>query len=93
MGRPSRYSEAFRSDAVSLVVDSTPPRTIADVAAELGVNRETLRIWVRAAQARSARMAAGLDDAERVELLALRRRVRMLEKEVEALRRVGRGRG
>jgi transposase-like protein len=40
-GRPSPYSEEFHTDAVRLVVDSTPPRSIADVALELGPNRET----------------------------------------------------
>lgn len=50
MGRPSPYSEEFRADAVRLVVDSTPPRSINEVALELGLNRETLRSWVRRAE-------------------------------------------
>jgi transposase len=88
MGRPSAYSEEFRADAVRLVVDSTPPRTIADVASELGLNRETLRSWVRRAEKeRASESAGGLSAAEREELKALRRRVKTLEEEKEILRK------
>ena len=88
MGRPSGYSEEFRADAVRLVVDSSPPRTIADVALELGLNRETLRSWVRRAEKEKASQAAGgLSAAEREELKALRRRVKTLEEEKEILRK------
>ena len=88
MARPSEYSVEFRADAVKLVLDSSPPRRVADVARELGLNRETLRTWVRSAQKRTVSLAAGgLDDAERAELAALRRRVRVLEEEKEILRK------
>ena len=88
MGRPSAYSEEFRADAVQLVVDSTPPRTIADVALELGLNRETLRSWVRRAEkAKVSEAAGGLSTAEREELKSLRRRVKALEEEKEILRK------
>lgn len=88
MGRPSPYSEEFRADAVRLVVDSTPPRSINDVAVELGLNRETLRSWVRRAEKEQAAEAAGgLSAAEREELKALRRRVKVLEEEKEILRK------
>ena len=88
MGRPSKYSLEFRSDAVKLVLDSTAPRRVADVARELGLVPETLRKWVRAAQRRQASTAAGgLDDAERSELQRLRRRVLVLEEEKEILRK------
>jgi len=47
---PSKYSPEFRAEAVALVLDPTQPRAIAEVALELGMNRETLRYWVRHAQ-------------------------------------------
>ncbi|MDP9842224.1 transposase [Streptosporangium lutulentum] len=45
------YSVEFKTDAVALYL-SDPSRTYASVAKDLGVNRETLRLWVH--QARSA---------------------------------------
>jgi transposase len=48
------------ADAVALYL-SDPTRTYASVAKDLGVNRETLRLWVR--QARAAGQTAG--DARR----------------------------
>ena len=50
------YPPEFKADAVALYL-SDPARTYASVAKDLGVNRETLRLWVR--QARSAGEAAG----------------------------------
>ncbi|WP_151082983.1 transposase [Nocardioides cynanchi] len=45
MGRRSQYPEEFRQRAALLVLDSH--RSIRDVAAELGINHETLRNWVK----------------------------------------------
>ena len=39
------YSEEFRADAVALY-ESTPGATYKDIAADLGINRATLREWV-----------------------------------------------
>jgi transposase len=44
-----RYPAEFRADAVALVGSSGKP--IAQVAKEVGVNHETLRTWIRAAEA------------------------------------------
>ena len=43
------YSEEFKADAVALYV-SDPAATYASVAKDLGVNRETLRLWVKQAR-------------------------------------------
>ncbi|WP_435832007.1 transposase [Nonomuraea fuscirosea] len=45
------YPPEFKADAVALVL-SRPDRTITSMARDLGVSRERLRVWVRAAQAR-----------------------------------------
>ena len=58
MSRPSKYPEEFRRDAVALV-RASPERTVADVARELGVNHETLRQWVVAADRQQVREGAG----------------------------------
>ncbi|MBB6350922.1 transposase [Nonomuraea muscovyensis] len=46
------YPPEFKADAVALVL-SRPDRTITSIARDLGVSRETLRVWVRTARARS----------------------------------------
>lgn len=40
------YLPKFKTDAVTLY-RSRPGATIAQIAAELGINRETLRSWIR----------------------------------------------
>ncbi len=62
------YSEEFKADAVALYL-SDPSRTYASVARDLGVNRETLRLWVRQARAgqTGGRQAEGGRPARRPE--------------------------
>lgn len=45
------YSEEFRADAVALY-ESTPGATYKGIAADLGVSRGALRLWVLAARER-----------------------------------------
>jgi transposase len=45
LGRPSKYTQEFRRDAIDLVRSSGRP--INEVARELGMSHETLRNWVR----------------------------------------------
>jgi transposase len=92
------YPAQFKADAVALY-RSRPGATIAVIAADLGINRETLRSWVRADDQRrgggSGRPAAaaavksepGSVEAENAEL---RRRVRELEEERDILRKAAR---
>ena len=91
LGRPSKYTEEFRRDAVDLVRSSQRP--INQVARELGMSHETLRNWVRAAE-RQTRVAAassggdGLSVADKdAEIARLRREVAELRQEKEILRK------
>jgi transposase len=89
--RPSKYPEEFRRNAVELV-RSSPARPLREIARELGVNHETLRGWVVAAQrggkaGRSGDADALLSTGERDELNRLRRKVAELELEKEILRK------
>jgi transposase len=80
VGRPSKYSEEFRSDAVALVL--TTEIGIAQGARDLGVNPETLRNWVKQAKIDLGLGPVGaLTTAERQEFTRLRRRVVELEQE------------
>ncbi|MFI6392562.1 transposase [Nonomuraea sp. NPDC050540] len=92
----------FKADAVALVL-SRAARTITSIARDLGVGRETLRVWVRAVQARgeSGRRAAGgvgtgtgtssgpvpSDDVLEEENKQLKARIRELEQERDILRK------
>lgn len=92
------YPPEFKADAVALYL-SEPTLTYASVAKDLGVNGETLCLWVR--EARSAGPAAGeVGPAKKVqtspiasdavleqENKQLRARIRELETERDILRR------
>ena len=51
--RPRKYSDELRERAVRLVFESKRP--IAHVAQDLGIHKESLRNWVRQAEADSGR--------------------------------------
>jgi transposase len=82
LGRKSKYSLEFQSEAVRLLLE--PGSTNESVGRDLGVSRETIRQWAK-------RLATEADPEvrrarqEHVELVALRRRVRVLEEEREIL--------
>jgi transposase len=46
---PKKYSDEFKSDAVQMYFDH-PGATYKEIAADLGLNSETLRGWVQAAR-------------------------------------------
>ena len=75
-----RYPKEFREDAVRLARESD--QTVSEVARDLGIEPGTLFTWIRRATA-----ADPLDEAERAELVALRRKVRTLETEREILKK------
>ena len=52
------YSDEFRADAVALY-ESTPGATYKDIAADLGINRATLREWVLRDRDRRGTVPAG----------------------------------
>ncbi|MEU4245689.1 transposase [Actinoplanes sp. NPDC026619] len=90
------YPQQFKADAVALY-RSRPGATIASIADDLGVNRETLRSWVRnddqrrgprrpAAVAGAGQAPASVEDENAV----LRRRVHELEEERDILRKAAR---
>src|SRR4051812_20486296 len=90
------YPPEFKADAVALY-RSRPGSTIAQIADDLGINRETLRNWIRIDDRRrggaqpqrpgAVSPVAGSVEAENVELL---RRVRELEQERDIVRKAAR---
>ncbi len=66
MSRPRKYPDELRERAVRLVFESKRP--IAHVARDLGIHKESLRHWVR--QAEADRVASPLVVYEPVEVLS-----------------------
>lgn len=87
MGRPSRYPEEFRREAVTMALATEDSR--ASVARRLGVNETTLRNWVADHLAEEARQSNPLavSDSEFEELRRLRRENAELRTEREILRK------
>lgn len=82
MGRPNKYPEEFRREAVELYRSSDRPRV--EVAKSLGISDGSLATWVK--QAREVE-AGGLDADERAELDRLRKENRELKMDREILRK------
>lgn len=87
MGRPSKYPEQFRQDALELVANSGRP--IAEIARSLGIAEGTLWNWVKAARKGADRDADpdALSESERDELRRLRKENAELRTDKEILRR------
>ncbi len=83
MGRPGKYPEEFRREAVELYRSSD--RSRAEVAKSLGISDGSLAGWVKAFDASEA--PGGLDPHERAELERLRRENKDLRMDREILRK------
>lgn len=87
MGRPTKYPDQFRRDALKLV--ETSGRPIADVARSLGIAEGTLWNWVKASREAAERASDpdSLSESEREELKRLRKENIELRTDTEILRR------
>ena len=86
-GKLKHYTSEFKEQAVRKVVDSSPPRTITEVARELNINDTTLGFWIKAYRKKLAGqpLPDEMPDDERIR--ELERRNRELEMEVTFLRK------
>ena len=84
MARRSKYSPEFRERSVRVARESE--RSISEVARDLGIHPETLRLWVRQDEANDGTRTDRLATAEREELSALRRENRDLKRSNEILK-------
>ena len=78
------YPEQFRAEAVALVRSGERPAR--EIARELGVSYESLRLWVKQSKIDRGD-EPGLTSDERSELRELRREVRTLRQEREILKK------
>ena len=83
MGRPAKYPEEFRREAVALYRSSE--RSRAEVAKSLGISDGSLAAWVKAAE--RDEVPGALDASERAELERLRNEVKDLRLDREILRK------
>jgi transposase len=87
MGRPAKYPEEFRREAVELFRSSE--RSRAEVAKSLGISDGSLGAWVKAVEA--TEVPGALDPDERAELARLRRENKDLRMDREILRKAALG--
>ena len=81
---PKAMSGEFRRRAVELARQDGV--SVGQVARDLGISESCLRRWMRLAEVEEG-SREGLTSAERKELVELRRRNRVLEMEIEILKR------
>ena len=81
---PAPHPAEFRRRAVELARLGEKP--VAELAKSLGISESCLRGWMKQAQVDNGQKE-GVSSAEREELRALRRQVRVLEMEKEILKK------
>ena len=79
------YPAEFRAEAIRLARTSGRPRT--EIARDLGLTAETLRIWLKQDDLDAGRRSDGLTTEEGEELRRLRRENRILREEREILKK------
>jgi transposase len=85
MPTPNKYPKEFREKAVRMVAEMDSPDALRRVSDALGVNRETVRYWVKNTPV-SKGGKRGLSDEELAELKALRKEVAELRRANEILK-------
>jgi transposase len=80
-GKANRYTPEFKEQAVRKVVDSSPPRTITEVAREIKINDTTLGFWVKAYRKKMTGQPLPSDMPDDEQVRELERRVCELETE------------
>ena len=81
---PRPHPKEFRDDVVAIARRGEAP--VSQIAKDFGISDSCLRNWMHAADVEDGNRP-GVTTSESVELRELRRRNRLLEQEVEVLRR------
>lgn len=83
---PKAYPKEFRDDVVRVALNRESGVTVAQIATDFGISPGTLEKWLTRYRI-DAGEKPGVTTSENAELRALRRKNRLLEQEVEVLRR------
>ncbi len=83
---PKPFPKEFRDDVIRVAENRDPDVTLAQIAKDFGVHIGTLDKWMRQARIEAGEQP-GETKQESAELRELRKRNRLLEQEVEVLRR------
>jgi transposase len=79
------YPPEYRAEAIRLA--RTSEKAHAQIARELGLTTETLRLWLKQADVDEGKRSDGLSSEEQEELRRLRRENRILREEREILKK------
>ncbi|GEC77129.1 MULTISPECIES: transposase [Microbacterium] len=83
---PKPFPKEFRDDVIRVAESRDPEVTLAQIAKDFGVHVGTLDKWMRQARIEAGEQP-GQTSSESAEVRELRKRNRLLEQEVEVLRR------
>ena len=83
---PRPYPREFREDVIRVARNREPDVRIKDIAKDFGISESCLTNWLAAADVEDG-IKPGTTAPENTELRAAKRRIRLLEQEVEVLRR------
>lgn len=83
---PKAYPKEFRDDVIRVALNREPGVTLAQIAGDFGVHPGTLETWLNRHRIESGEKP-GVTQSENEEIRELRKKNRLLEQEVEVLKR------
>jgi transposase len=83
---PRPYPREFREDVIRVARNREPDVRIKDIAKDFGISESCLTNWLTAADIEDG-VKPGTTAEENAELRSAKKRIRLLEQEVEVLRR------
>lgn len=83
---PKSHPKEFREDVIRVARNREPGQHLSRIAKDFGISESCLSNWLKAADIEDGKRP-GVSASESVDLREARKRIRLLEQEVEVLRR------